>query len=168
MDSPIYRLSDVAKATGLSVGTLRSWLQRGHWRVDMAIGDSPAEIAGKAHLITLRRALQIGVAAELIRNNVEPARAFEAARSFSDHANRLELGSDQIGPGELFPAPAWTLLIVYPERSYGVVKRIDRRTPMQDILFSGELGAEHSGVFVWLNQVDKQVRTGLAHVGADV
>ncbi|MCJ2070576.1 hypothetical protein MKK75_17545 [Methylobacterium sp. J-030] len=167
LDDPRYTLSEVAIASGVQVGTLRSWLQRGHWRVDTAVGDSPAAIAGKAHLVTLRRALHIGAAVELVRNDVEPARAFRAARSFVDifdpHWEHEGRPRDE---GGLFVA-GWTLLVVYPSREDGIVMWIDdtqplSKTPLQSILFPKiQQSQQVSGTFVWLNQIDRRIRLGL-------
>jgi hypothetical protein len=168
MDTPDYTLSQVAAAAGVEAGTLRSWLQRKHWRLDMAIGDSPAEIAGRAHLVTLRRALQIGTAIELVRNGVEPARAFTAARAFSDIYDGLERLPRT--PGGLFEDPAYTLLALYPDETEGVVIPVftegKHRTPLSAILFPehhyGGDSIKGSGVFVWLNRIDQRIRTALA------
>jgi len=169
-DDPRFTLSQVAEAVGVSANTLRSWLQRKHWRLDMAVGDSPAEIAGKAHLVTLRRALHIGAAVELIRNDVEPARAFRAARSFVDVFNpRFEADRHVRGEEGLFE-DAWTVLVAYPDQEWGEVIRVEKnpkakdQTPLLDLLFPKLGGRKRSGTFVWLDQVDKQVRTALVSV----
>ncbi|PJI55719.1 hypothetical protein CTI14_02390 [Methylobacterium radiotolerans] len=167
LDDSRYTLSEVAAAAGVQVGTLRSWLQRGHWRVDTAVGDSPAAIAGKAHLVTLRRALHIGAAVELVRNDIEPARAFRAARSFVDLFDPLwEHEGRPREAGGLFAA-GWTLLVVYPGQDQGVVMWVDdtqpiNKTPLQNILFPNiEQSRQVSGTFVWLNQIDRRIRLGL-------
>ncbi|MGE7152342.1 hypothetical protein ACQKJ1_01195 [Methylorubrum rhodesianum] len=174
LDDPRYTLSQVAEAAGVQVGTLRSWLQRKHWRLDMAVGDSPAEVAGKAHLITLRRALHIGAAVELVRNDVEPARAFRAALSFVDIFNpEIEAEGRERGHDGLF-ADGYTLLAVYPGFDSGIVMWVDAEnstnkpgrppnaTPLMSIFFPRLLGGRQvSGTFVWLNQVDRRIRSRL-------
>jgi hypothetical protein len=171
-DDPRFTLSQVADAAGVSANTLRSWLQRKHWRLDMAIGDSPAEIAGKAHLVTLRRALHIGAAAELIRNDVDPARAFKAARSFVDVYDPIFEGDGHFrGPDGLFET-GWTMLVAYPDQEHGVIVRIENdpmakdQTSLLSLLFPKLYGTKRSGTFVWLNQVDKQIRTALTRLEA--
>lgn len=171
LDDPRFTLSQVAEAAGVQVGTLRSWLQRGHWRLDMAFGDTPAEVAGKAHLITLRRALHIGAAVELVRNDVEPARAFRAARSFVDVFDGIPSGiiSDGgvRGTDGLYPT-GWTLLIAYPGDEFGEVMWVDdtqplNKTPLTSLFFpQAPIGSKVSGTFVWLNQVDRRIRSRLA------
>lgn len=161
MDSPEFTLSQVANAAGIDVGTLRSWLQRKHWRLDMAVGDSPADVAGKAHLVTLRRALQIGAAAELVRNGVEPSRAFKAAWYFSDAADPLEAEGYIRAPGELFRDGS-TILIAYKDRDIGVVMRLDDNASWQNLVFNPFVRERQiSGSFVWLNFVDKRIRSAL-------
>ena len=170
LDDPRYTLSQVADAAGVQVGTLRSWLQRKHWRLDMAVGDSPAEVAGKAHLITLRRALHIGAAVELVRNDVEPARAFRAARSFVDVFDDIPSGiiSDGgvRGVDGLYPN-GWTLLVAYPDDDFGVVMWVSDtqplgKTPLANLFFpQAPIGRQVSGTFVWLNQVDRRIRSRL-------
>jgi len=166
-DDPRFTLSQVADAVGVSANTLRSWLQRKHWRLDMAIGDSPAEIAGKAHLVTLRRALHIGAAVELIRNDVDPARAFQAARSFVDIHDPIFEDDGHIRGAEGLFETGWTMLVAYPDQNHGVIIRVESdpkakdQTPLLSLLFPKLYGTKRSGTFVWLNQVDKQVRTAL-------
>jgi hypothetical protein len=122
----------------------------------MAIGDSPAEIAGKAHLVTLRRALQVGVAAELMRQDVEPSRAFQAAWVFSDLADPLDTPGHMRETGMLFPSPALTLLIAYkggPVAS--VIKRVDAKSRLDELRLPDPTDRRviTGGTFVWLNQV---------------
>lgn len=157
LDEHRFTLSHVAEAAGVDVGTLRSWLQRGHWRMDMVVGDSPAEVAGKAHLITFRRSLQIGTATELVSNGVKPAKAFRAALSFVEGFSEVLDGGPRGGNG-LF-ADGLTILAVYPDEEYGVVMRVDlgggpANTPLNSILFPRAPGGRKtSGCFVCLNWV---------------
>lgn len=167
MDEPRFTLSAVARAAGTEPNTLRSWLQRGHWLMDIATGESLAEIQGRAHLVTLRRALHIGAAVDLIRNGVDPRRAFRVARSFvhefpePDGYLRGETG--------LYP-DGWTLLVAYPDHDVGEVLWVDDGHPKKDPpddslrkLFFPRLegGPQSTGSFVWLNRVDHRIRTQL-------
>lgn len=80
LDTPQFSIAEVSDAVGVPVATLRSHLQRQHWRLDGE--DFPADAPGKGHLVTMRRALQIGAAAALIRAGVPPATAHAAASSW--------------------------------------------------------------------------------------
>ena len=171
LDDPKYPLSSVAEAIGYPVNTLRSHLQRGHWRLDQTRGDAAAAAQGKAHLVTLRRALHIGAAVELIRNDVDPARAYQAARGYSDIIDPTfeAPGHERNSSTLLFDPPAYTLLVAYPHQPWGVIMRVANDpkkpdlTPLQDLFFHPLAhGRQGSGVFVWLNQVDRQVLGGLA------
>jgi hypothetical protein len=174
LDDPRFTLSQVAEAAGCQVGTLRSWLQRKHWRLDMAIGDSPAEVAGKAHLVTLRRALHIGASVELIRNDMDPARAFRAARNFvdvQDPSFDARASGGQVRNERGLFDNGYTLLVVYPDVAPGVIMWVDdtrclSSSPLKDIIFPKKsIGHQSSGVFVWLNQIDRRIRTHLLKEG---
>ena len=167
MDQPRFTIAQVAHACEYPQNSLRSHLQRGHWQLEIARGDSRSE-AGKAHLITLRRALHIGTAIELIRNGIEPARAYTAARSFLDEFDpQLEDARHKRGENGLFES-GWTLLVAYPDIEFGVIMRVQddekssEQTPLRSLFFPKPLGGtQRSGVFVWLNQIDRQIRRGL-------
>lgn len=182
MDEPRFTLSQVAMAADTEANTLRSWLQRGHWSIDSARGDVAAESHGRAHLLTLRRALHIGAAVDLIRTGVEPRRAFRGALSFVDAFDPLaERGGHPRGENGLY-VDGWTLLVVYPGFDQGVVIWADdgkpRKGPTQPkdrkherypavdalraLLFPPIDGLPHStGAFTWLNQVDQRIRMRL-------
>ncbi|MHC2017617.1 hypothetical protein [Methylobacterium sp. CM6247] len=157
LDDNRFTLSQVAEAAGVQVGTLRSWLQRKHWRLDMAIGDNPSDIAGRAHLATFRRALQVGTAVELVRNDVEPSRAFRAALSFVDGFSEVLDGGPRQDNG-LFD-DGLTLLAVYPGHDHGVIMRVDLgatsgSSSLSNILFPKlPSGRQTSGTFVCLNWI---------------
>lgn len=165
LDDNRFTLSQVAEAAGVQVGTLRSWLQRKHWRLDMAIGDNPSDIAGKAHLVTFRRSLQIGTAVELTRNDVEPSRAFRAALSFVDAFSEILDGGPRKENG-LFEE-GLTLLAVYPGQDHGVIMRVDLghtsgNFAQVNILFPRLPGNRQvSGTFVCLNWIYDRMESHL-------
>lgn len=103
-DTPRYSLSQVAMATGGAVNTLRAHLARGHWKLIDKKGDVTSDIPGRPHIITLRRALQIAVATDLIAGGIEPKFAYASAWVFSDEKN------PDRPAGELFPQPDLTML----------------------------------------------------------
>lgn len=182
MDVPSFKLSEVARAADLEANTLRSWLQRGYWKLDQTVGDNLAEVHGKAHLVTLRRALHIGAAADLIRSGVDPSRAFRAARAFVyDFDPLAERGGHPRGPGGLY-VEGWTLLVAYPDNSKGVITWVDDGRPRKEptkskdkkyarypaidalraLFFPPFSGLDEStGTFVWLNKVDARIRMRL-------
>jgi hypothetical protein len=63
LDTPRFLLSDVAKAAGMEVCTVRAWVKRG--LVPLSGSDKRGFKAGVAHRVTLRTALVIVGAAEI-------------------------------------------------------------------------------------------------------
>lgn len=166
IDSPLYEISRVAVAVGANAHSLRTWMQRGYWHLNPDRGDTKAPVVGTSHRLSLRTALHIGTAVELMRVGLDPARAFNAAFFFAWTSSPLEGSGEDRMPGELYPDPYWTLLVAYPDQKQGVVLKVDpEKTPLTDLFFHPHAtftsGAQRSGAFVWLNQVDRQVRTAL-------
>lgn len=165
LDEPRYSLGQVARSVGLPESTLRSWFRRGHLGLDL--GGRLRESHGQAHAVSLRTALWVGVIAGLVELQIPAARAAKVARAFVHFGEPDVQTGAQRYPGELFAGDgAWTLLVVHPDDDHGTIIRADRRTPLGDV-FVGPAGRKVGAVVLWLNQVDKRVRTGLAHVGAD-
>ena len=154
LDSPSFTVAQVARAAGVPVATLRSHLQRQHWRLDGE--DVPADEPGKGHLVTMRRALQIGVAVELIRNGVDPKRAFRAAAGFSDFG-----GPKDRAPGELFDA-GHTALVLSPGEEWPEVVRFGDDTPARTLFAPTGKEAGKSAVIVWLDKIVRDMEARLA------
>ena len=153
MDSPEFTLSQVAAAAGVEVNTLRSWLQRKHWKMDTTV--ESAGDAGKAHLITLRRGLHIGLAVELVRNDMDPARAFKAAYSFS-HTAAVDRAQPAREVGGLYDYPAMTVMVVPRATSDSRILRIDDKSSAFDLF-----ATYPSTVIVSIKQVDQRIRNAL-------
>jgi len=167
LDAPAFSLSEVASAIDVDVGTLRIWVQRGHFKLRNS--DLSARMEGVPHIVSLRRALQWGIAARLIKCGFRPAHAERAAYSFSDIADQDEAPGFSRDPGELFKSPAFTFLFGYPGEDRARVVRVDRNTKAESVLLAGLLGGPRAneGMFVWVNDVDRQVRTRLLQGGRD-
>jgi hypothetical protein len=62
------------------------------------------------------------------------------------------------------------MLVAYPDQEHGAVVRIENdpkakdQTPLLSLLFPKLYGTKRSGTFVWLNQVDRQIRTALTRL----
>lgn len=108
---PIYTIADMAKATGLSASTIRSWYQRGH--INLGEDDTDALKNGQARLFTARTVVLVGVFSALTQMGVAAPKAEECARRFA------YFGVDGREPAGLFPNARDTVLIVYPrEKSF--------------------------------------------------
>jgi len=162
LDDAKYRITEVARICGVPENTIKTHLHKRQWFLGAT--DMPGLNCGPHH-ITLRRALQIALAFELMRNGIDPVRAYEAALCFSDEADPAEWQNHGVQrlPGELFPS-GQTILILRPGQSHAVVRRFDNDTPMHELVFSPASGfeTERSGTFVWVNPIDLMVRDGLA------
>lgn len=104
----------VSLAAGVGESTLRSWFDRG--LIPVAAGDRFVTGRGIPRDIDFHTALQIGIAAELVRLGVGARRACRLALSFSDTSN----GDRK--PGALFDDDK-TLLVVVPRLESGQVVR---------------------------------------------
>lgn len=155
MDNPVYSLSDVAAAIGLRVGTLRMYVQRGHFV--LRTPDLAAR-GGVANLVTLRRALQWGVAVRLIKCGYSPKSAERAAFKFSD------CESYDRRAGELFALPALTVLMVDPDAcdfpETGSYTRVVRRDAAAHFI-----SARRCGLFIIVNDVVACVSSRLLRDG---
>jgi hypothetical protein len=152
LDEPRFSMKQVAQATPGNMNTIFTWFQRGHF----ALGerDRPAEI-GLSHSISLRTALEVAIAVELHqRCTLHPAIGAGVARQFT------QLGDEERGPGELYPKD-FTVLVVFPESRDGRVIRVGKTTPMLDAFHSPYGGRQNAVILLWLNHIDRNVRTAL-------
>lgn len=109
-----YGLTAVARAADASDSLVRSWFDRGLIHVRPEDRDTDGRASPRE--ISFNTALQIGIAAELVRLGVAAGRACRLALSFSD------IGKDGRLPGELFTDSA-TLLVAYPDTPTAQVVR---------------------------------------------
>lgn len=136
-----FTLSQVSDATGVSVNTIRTWYQRGHFTIgatDRALGN------GVARLVSGHTALAIGIAGVLVDMGVPPARAALAGFNFA------HTGADERPIGGLWPHPARTILALADESwsRPGRIVRIDPETRFVDIFHHGLHGSNPRGALI--------------------
>lgn len=154
--TPRYRTSEVAKAAGVSHATMRSYFQRGQWRV---IG-KPAEGEGLPNLFSLRDAMTFAVAARLIAvTNADPKRAFDIAALDFAHT-----GDEQRDPGAMFDVHqhGMTLLLYWPETQTAELKAGDNVNGLFDILNPTWNSPQETVTVIVLNYLERRVFTTLS------
>lgn len=105
--TPRFKTSDVAQAANIPAATLRSYFKRGH----VPVGDldkKQPDGEGLPNLFSLRDALQIAIAADLIAAGADAAKAFSAAIRF------VHTGTEDRLPSHLF-AKGTTWLMFRPK-----------------------------------------------------
>ncbi len=106
LDTPIFTLAEAAIGADLPRATAEKWIQREHFL--LGARDRAASGRGVASLFTLRRVIQLAIAAKL-SIWLEPEKAAQAALLFTDYAG----GREGRQPGELHRGPnVLTWLIV--------------------------------------------------------
>ena len=111
LDIPRFPMPEVAKAAGEEVNTVRAWFARKQFLPSRS--DRASEGRGRTNLLTQRTAYGLAIAAQLVRQGVPPARAYNIARAFTDTPFHYEHGESR-DPGRLFPT-GLTVLISYVE-----------------------------------------------------
>jgi hypothetical protein len=86
VDEPRYLLGQVAFAAGISTSVLKAWVTRKV--IPMGEHDREAHGKGSSRVFTLRRALSVGLAAELVRMGITAAFAGQIGSSAVDLALR--------------------------------------------------------------------------------
>ncbi|HXO69551.1 MAG TPA: hypothetical protein VN838_11360 [Bradyrhizobium sp.] len=150
-------MKEVATAlAGERLNTVQSWFQRGHFKFGEL--DQRAE-KGFAHAISLRTALQVGIAWHLYEAaDIHPAKGAEIARAFTHE------GDDGRDPGELFDKN-FTVLIAYPKLSAGRVVNCTSKTPLVESFQAEQHGRQYAAIVVWLNFIDRDLRVALLQAG---
>ncbi len=148
---PRYKLSEIAKATGVSANTVRAWFHRGHIRYLET--DATAEGSGLAHRLSMRSALRIACVKALVDLGVHPAQADIAALHW------LDSGDEERDPGALFdPHERYlTVLWVFPSGSHAVRSIEDSLYPLRD----GSGAPQEGGTMLILNLLDSRIREAL-------
>jgi hypothetical protein len=161
LDERRYSLGQIARAEGVSENTMRSWFGRGYFGLGEA--DRARKATGMAHEISLRTWLWIGTVLELTRYGISAARAAKIARGFALHADvDQKTGKTLRYPAELYPGDGvFTVLVAFPDDDDGLVLRVDSKTPALEIAVNPRRGNQTSCLIVWLNRVDRRVRTAL-------
>jgi hypothetical protein len=158
LDEPRFTMKAVAEAVAgkARVNTLQSMFQRKQFKLGAA--DVKAE-PGMAHGISLRTALQVGIAWHLYDGaDVHPAKGAEIAREFT----HFSVGDRD--PGELFPKD-YTVLIAYPKLTIGRVINCKVETPLIDAFQAKQYGRQYIAVPVWVNYIDRDLRIALLQGG---
>ena len=106
LDIPRFPLPEVAKAAGEEVNTVRARFARKQFLPSRS--DRASEGRGRTNLLTQRTAYGLAIAAQLVRQGVPPARAYNISRAFTDTPN-YEHGENR-DPGRLFPTGLTVLI----------------------------------------------------------
>lgn len=149
--APRFRLSEIAKASGASVNTIRAWFHRGHVRYLET--DETAAGHGLAHKLSMRSALRLACMKALVDLDIKPPVADVAALVW------LDTGDDDRDPGGLLSPHehGLTVLWVFPSGRHAVRSIEDRLTPLRDASGTPQEG----GTMLILNYLDSRVRSAL-------
>lgn len=155
-DAPQFFSGDACKAAGIDNATLKNWITRSPPAILVSDEDRAAFAdigvtgpsferlamgAGRSHLFTYRRVMQLALTAELVRLGFPPRKAGMVAAGFTDVGDTASgWGNEPIMierlPGELYQ-DGLTILIAEPDRETGHTMKVDFKTPLTDVLFSG-------------------------------
>lgn len=157
LDEPRFTMKEVATAlAGDRLNTVQSWFQRKHFQFGEL--DKRA-VKGFSHAISLRTALQVGIAWHLYEAaDIHPAKGAEIARAFTHESDGNR------DPGELY-AKDFTVLIAYPKLSFGRVVNCTSKTPLVESFQADQHGRQYAAIVVWLNFIDHDLRVALLQAG---
>lgn len=186
-DAPQFFTGDACKAAGIDNATLKNWITRSPPAILMSEEDRAefaergftdesfdrqsyerlAMGAGRSHLFTYRRVMQLALCAELVRLGFPPRKAGMVAAGFTDIGDTATgWGNEPIEvkrlPGELY-YDGFTLLIARPDRETGSCLNVDFKTPITDLLFHSNQSLT-TAVIVNVNHVNDRV---LGSLGLD-
>jgi hypothetical protein len=164
--NPIYTVAQAAHATGVAVNTIRSWYQRGHFRIGMPEGFETPDVSpqniGLARYITLRTVFAIGIVGELVKLGVDLERAASAAMRFAHTGDRSDESQYQRLPGELWVDQAWTIITVSSDKAATPkILRVGHEERFIDLLARAihETNGSDGFVLLVVDDVVKQIRT---------
>jgi hypothetical protein len=149
-DDALFTISQVASAAGVPANTIRSWFQRGHLVLHQL--DKAADRNGLPRKFSMRSALAIAAAADLVKLGVAPDSAARAANAWA------HIGDQDRLPAGLYERD-FTVLCGYASGDY-LVQRIGSDVPAFN-LFLGRHGREDGVSAILLNFVDRRVRIAL-------
>ena len=112
-DTAKYPISQAAKASGFELGTLRSYYQRGHFRL-LHGKDQAAAAKGLPHYLSLRSVLALAVSQRLWRMGLDPWLAFKAGLIFTNGGDHNYAGPAR-APGELYPLEVGFTVLIWQE-----------------------------------------------------
>lgn len=165
--APQFFSTDVARATGVSLATLKNWISRDPPAVLMSDADRQSSTSGRSHLFTFNRIMQVALTAELVRLGIGPRRAGLLAATFTD----TDIGSRPAGPraeamprtpGQLFSEGA-TVLIAYDGEDVASIVNMLPDTPMQSLFFPHGRRTKRAdaAALVWVDMVHARVSRAL-------
>lgn len=154
--TPRFKTSQVAMACSIAPPTLRSYFQRGQFRI---IGKK-AEGDGLPNLFSLRDAMTFAVAVRLVAAGAEPKEAFDLTVGNFSH-----IGDEDRGPAGLFDfrEKGHTLMVYWPMERRAEVMAEDDIKSLYDIGISSSQRGEMV-TLVPLNPIQQAV---FFHLGVE-
>ncbi|MCW2273317.1 hypothetical protein GJ654_04295 [Rhodoblastus acidophilus] len=162
LDIPKFSTADVANAAGIPVETLRTWVKRGDLALIHGTPDRFSPGVGRTRQFTLRRALNVVLTAELVRNNLSVKEASQAALNFTDIGEGVYDPSEDAltdesvparDPGELFRDGETVLVVRFPKGGGRIEASVERLEDAVTTLFSRENKEFYSAFLVDLDAV---------------
>jgi hypothetical protein len=152
-----YLLSQAAEAVGVSLNTLRAWVQRGHIRL------TERPMNGLARPVSSEDVKRIAIMAALVGEGVPAQTAWSATRAFLDFAPGPLGGEQARNPGDLFPEGE-TVLVAYADDPQGYVFSVRKPEDWQRVRYPIGLSTNRksAGKFVVVNDVLRALRARLA------
>lgn len=160
-DFPIYPIRDAAKACGFEIATLRSYFQRGHFK--LLGSDREAEGNGHPRFFSLRTILGLAVTHRLWRKGAEPWLAFRAGQNFA-HVGSATIGAPDLAPAHVYDVAqhGFTALLWYDADVIKVVPVPMRGGIDFATLFTHpQTGGRCDPTVVLLNDVERDVFSAL-------
>jgi hypothetical protein len=159
---PQLSLGEIAKVLRMPDSTIRGWLARGYFGLRRG-DDQKRKTEGLAHAISLSTALWVGAVAELTKFGMPAKRAAQIARAFILHADVDQKTEETLRyPAALYPGEGiYTALVAHPGDDEGTIVRFDSKTALAPFFYNERSGGRPSALVVWLNFIDRDIRTYL-------
>jgi hypothetical protein len=154
-DEPRYLLGQVAMAAGISTGLLKAWMARKV--VLMGPHDREAHGKGSSRVFTLKRALAVALAAEMVKLGISISLAGDIS------ANAIEMLLEDAG-GDVGKIDH--LMAIYPEGPDGVrYGRADWDSKVEELLREDHLDDVSSVVIVSIKLLVEKTLRRLGEIG---
>jgi hypothetical protein len=168
LDTPAFTTAEIALAIGIPAETLRTWIKRG----DIELVQSEPENqrhpgTGRNRLLSLRRAIHIGLVAELVKTGLSPSEASTLALHYSDIGDGTAAwvgeGEPVITrmPGCLYQKDGPTIFRVFNRRDGKRVASVDRGSVTRNALFVMGGTSVRSVIAVNMDALDGEIRSAL-------
>jgi len=156
-----FFLTDVCAAVGISAQTLTNWISRDPPAVFLTDEDRKGK-AGRGHLLTFQRVMQVALTAELMKFGMGPRRAGTLAATFTDTDAGYYAAGARREPGELFTT-GLTVLVAYEGEEWATILNAADDTPLRNIFHPVESATKtaRAAAVVWVNLIYAQVRAAL-------